>query len=46
MGNHGGFYSGEKKKKKKDILERQAVNIPRVYIPPKVEIISRGKKDK
>ena len=46
MGSFGGFYSGEKKKKKKDTLEKQAMHIQRVYTPPKVEIISKGKKDK
>lgn len=46
MGDHGGFYKGDKKKKKKDILERQAMHIPKIYAPPAVEIISKGKKDK
>lgn len=46
MGSFGGFYSGEKKKKKKDFLEKQAMHIPKVYVPPKVEIIGKGKKNK
>lgn len=46
MGSFGGFYSGEKKKKKKDTLEKQAILIQRIYAPPKVEIIGKGKKDK
>lgn len=46
MGVYGGFYKGDKKKKKKEYLEKQAMNIPRVYSPPKVEIIGKGKKEK
>lgn len=44
-GVYGGFYKGDKKKKKKDVLERQAGQINRVYSVPQVEIISKkGKK--
>lgn len=46
MGSFGGFYSGEKKKKKKESMERDAMNIPRIYTPPKIEIIKKGKKEK
>lgn len=46
MGSFGGYYKGDKKKKKKETLERQAMHIPKVYTPPKVEIIGRGKKEK
>jgi len=45
-GVYGGFYKGDKKKKKKEYLEKQALNIQRVYTPPRVEIISKGKKTK
>ena len=46
MGSFGGYYSGEKRKKKKEILERQAEQIKHVYAPPRVEIIGKGKKNK
>ena len=44
MGNFGGFYKGEKKKKKKEFLEKEAEKIRSIHIPPKVEIL--GKKGK
>lgn len=44
MGDHGGFYKGEKKKAKKEALEKKAEKIQRVNIIPKVEIL--GKKGK
>ena len=43
MGSFGGFYSGEKRKKKKAVLEKQASQITRVWTPPKVQIIGKGK---
>jgi|GEM_PF-7107045 len=46
MGSFGGFYKGDKKKKKKEVLERQAGEINRVYAPPQVEIIGKKKKDR
>ncbi|MBI2327337.1 hypothetical protein HYU92_03355 [Candidatus Curtissbacteria bacterium] len=46
MGVYGGFYKGDKKKKKKEILERQAGKIVHIYTPPKVEIIGKGKREK
>lgn len=46
MGDHGGFYKGDKKKKKKDVLERQAGQLGRVTPPPMVEIIGKKKKDR
>lgn len=42
MGSYGGFYKGEKRKKKKEALEKEAERNIKVYIPPKVEIT--GKK--
>lgn len=44
MGIHGGFFKGDKKKLKKDILERKATHIKRSVVVPQVEII--GKKGK
>ena len=46
MGSFGGFYKGDKKKKKKEYLEREATNIAKIYSLPKVEIIPKGKKEK
>ncbi len=46
MGSFGGFYAGEKKKKKKAELAKdrmQQIN-QQSYVPPKVEIIGKGKK--
>jgi len=46
MGKFGGFYKGEKKKVKKDKLERQAENIRHSPVTPQVSIIGKGKKSK
>jgi hypothetical protein len=43
MGSFGGFYKGEKKKMKKEAMEKKAEHMARVYVTPRVEIISRGK---
>lgn len=43
MGNFGGFYKGEKRKLKKEVLEKKASHIPKVNVVPKVEIIGRKK---
>lgn len=46
MGSFGGFYKGEKKKSKKEKLEKGAGIVGGIYTPPKVEIISKkGKKE-
>ena len=46
MGSFGGFYKGEKKKQKKDTLEKKASLIGQSFGPPKVEIVGKkGKKD-
>lgn len=45
MGVYGGFYHGDKKKKKKEVLARQATQITRVYTPPQVEIVGKKKKE-
>ena len=44
MGSYSGYYTGEKKKKKKEILEKEAEQIKKMFVPPKVEIL--GKKGK
>lgn len=46
MGGFASYYKGDKKKKKKEVLERQAGEINRVYAPPQVEIIGKKKKDR
>ncbi len=43
-GVYGGFYKGEKRKQRKEVLEKKANKIQRIYTPPKVEIL--GKKGK
>ncbi len=43
MGSYGGFYKGEKKKMKKEILEKKAGHIARVASVSQVEIIGRKK---
>lgn len=47
MGSFGGFYSGDKKKPKKARLEEKAKKLSNsgAFILPKVEIISRKKKE-
>ncbi len=44
MGNFGSFYKGDKKKPKREKLEKQAEKIRRNQFLPKVEIL--GKKGK
>lgn len=44
MGSFGGFYKGERKKPKREKLEKQALKVARVTQLPKVEIL--GKKGK
>jgi len=44
MGNFGGYYKGERRKKKKELLEKEATRVVRIYAPPKIEIL--GKKGK
>ena len=43
MAKFGGFYKGEKKKQKKERLEKQAANIKHISSMPHVEIIGKGK---
>lgn len=44
MGSFGGYFKGEKRKKKKEVMEREAAKVQRANTPPKVEIIGKGKK--
>lgn len=46
MGTFGGFYKGEKKKMKRDAMEKKAEHMPRVQAAPRVEIIGKGKDKK
>ena len=39
----GSFFKGEKKKIKREVLERRAEHISRVNVVPRVEIIGKGK---
>lgn len=43
MGSYGGYYKGDKKKPKKERLEKEALKIKKIYSAPKVEIFSKGK---
>ncbi|MBU1326733.1 hypothetical protein KKB64_01535 [Patescibacteria group bacterium] len=47
MGSFGGFYKGDKKKKKKSDLERRAQKQSSLssWQLPQVSIIKKGKKD-
>jgi hypothetical protein len=46
MGDHSGFYKGDKKKSKKKDLEKKALKqFGTTYELPKVEIIKKGKKE-
>jgi len=44
MGNFGGYYKGEKRKLKKELMEKKAAKITKIQIVPRVEIL--GKKGK
>ncbi len=43
---YGSFYKGEKKKTKREILEKKASHIAKLYSTPQVEIIGKGKGNK
>lgn len=40
---YGSFYKGEKKKMKKETMEKKAEHMARVLVAPRVEIIGKGK---
>ena len=44
MGVYGGFYKGDTKKKKKETLEKKALEFHKSYSVPQIEIV--GKKGK
>lgn len=46
MAGFGGYYKGEKKKPKRERLEKQAEKIRHMDFAPRVEIIGKGKKSK
>lgn len=46
MGSFGGYYKGEKRKLKRERLEKQATKITHVQSVPHVEIIGKGKGKK
>lgn len=43
---YGSFYKGEKKKVRKEVMEKRASHIARVHSTPQVEIIGKGKGKK
>ena len=43
MGSFSGYYKGEKKKTKREVLEKKAAHLTRVNVVPQVEIIGRKK---
>ena len=47
MGNFGGFYKGDKRKIKKNLLEKKArvMSQKQGFILPSIEIIKKGKKE-
>ncbi len=47
MGQFGGFYKGDKKKIKKQILEKKAQSFSQKqsFVLPKIEIIKKGKNE-
>lgn len=47
MGSFGGYYSGEKRKKKKEEMAKKSrqISFEQPFVLPKVEIISKKKKE-
>lgn len=47
MGNFGGFYKGDKKKIKKELLDKKARTLSQKqsFILPSIEIIKKGKRE-
>jgi hypothetical protein len=47
MGSFGGYYFGERKKPKKEDLEKKArkLSFERPFVLPKVEIVSKKKSE-
>lgn len=46
MGSFSGYFKGEKKKLRKETLEKKATHIVRLQTTPQVEIIGKGKGKK
>jgi len=44
MGSFGSYYKGDRKKPKKEVLEKKATAIRRIKEAPRVEIIGRKGK--
>jgi len=44
MGSYSGYYKGDKKKPKKEKLEKEALKIRKVNFAPQIEIIGKNKK--
>lgn len=47
MGNFGGFYKGDKKKTKKELLDKKARTLTQKqsFVLPSIEIIKKGKQE-
>jgi len=47
MGNFGGFYKGDKKKIKKELLDKKARTLAQKqsFVLPPIEIIKKGKRE-
>ncbi len=43
MGSYGGYYKGDKRKPKKEKLEKEALKLKKFHSAPSVEIIGKGK---
>ncbi len=46
MGSFSGYYKGEKKKMKREVMEKKAEHMPKAQFTPRVEIIGKGKDKK
>lgn len=46
MGSFSGYFKGERKKLKKETMERKAAHFVRLQSTPQVEIIGKGKGKK
>lgn len=47
MANFGGFYKGDKKKTKKELLDKKArvISQKQSFVLPSIEIIKKGKQE-
>ena len=44
MSSFGGYYKGEKRKLKKELLEKKMTRAPKVEVAPRVVILGKKKK--